>query len=132
MSYRLPLYTPSKLTKDAAYKRLGKAKEVVDVLGVTLEDYKNWGRFIPPPFADRLILSNWGEKELQPRHVAVEDALIIFKDFKAMAEHFGRKKTWREKELHFLPELESGYMIKHFGRFMRVFTERELKNRHYF
>ena len=48
-----------------------------------------------------------------------------------MANHFGKKKVWRQDEMTYLPELESAYMIRHFGKFMRVYDLNELENKHY-
>jgi len=102
---------------------------LVEKLKVTKQQFRNWGKHVPSPFADRLWLSNWGEKSIEARHVLVEDALIIFKTFPALSAHFGRKKTW-SNDMLYLPELESAFMIRHFPKFMRVFTETELKSRH--
>lgn len=131
MAYKLPNYKPNKCRKVNVNNKIGPKDVVVRMLDVTAENYRNWGKYVPAPYADRLILSDWGKKSIEPRYVLVEDALIIFKTFPFMAKHFGRIKTW-DSGMLYLPEMESAYMIRHFPNFMRVFTETELKDRHLF
>lgn len=129
MSYKLPTYRPTKFTKMYVFNKLGRMPEVIKVLNISKRIFRNWGKHVPAPYADRLVLSNWGENTIEPRYVLVEDALIIFKTFPFMAKHFGRSKTWKQDMLY-LPELESAFMIRNFPKFMRVFTRTELEERH--
>lgn len=118
-----PTYIIGRLKKAEVYiPRLPTDKEVISALNVSKKLYDSWAVYIPPPYADRLILSNYGELPCVPRYVPVESALIIFKDKKLLGEHFGEDKEWVE-DRKFLPELPSAYMLKHFGEFVQGYTE---------
>lgn len=129
--FKLPIYRPTKYSKRWVYTKMGKACNTISLLGVDERTFRNWGQFIPSPYADRLFLSDWGKNKVEPRFVSIEDALIIFKDFRLMANHFGKKKFWKQEDMVYLPELESAYMIRHFGKFMRIYTSNELNKVNY-
>lgn len=120
-SFKLPPYRPTKFSKQWVYKKLGKAENTIALLDIDEKTFRNWGKHIPAPYADRLWLSNWGEQEIRPRVVSLEDALVIFKDFNFLAKHFGKRGVWKYDSMSHLPEAESAYMIRHFHKFVRIY-----------
>lgn len=128
---QIPPYKPLTLTKDTAKSRYGLMDDLLKLFDVDKVTYWRWGKIIPPPYADRFIHSNYGQLDFVPRHVLVVDALIIFKTFRAMAEHFGKSKVWDKGYLKYLPECESGFMLKHYSHFVRAYTIEEIERINY-
>jgi len=123
---RLIKYKKHSITKRWVYKHLGSYKNACKVLGIEESLWLSWGNVkVPAPYSCRLILSNWGKDYIGARFVSIEDALIIFKKPHILKEHL-RLKDEEINNTVLLPEAQSYFMIRHFGKFMRVFKGKDL------